>query len=175
MARSARAPPGAGHAAESVFHSRSSTFFHPASTLADRRRDGTFLVYSSQFDVEGLIATTSTWMKNKVRPDVIQMLVAYRWFFYPEAGTGIPGRPVVDGPEVPIGAGGVPGEGGIPSGPAGGPRPPPARVTLTNESTARVTVTPRVAGTAHIILAVEDNGSPTLTSYRRVILTIGAK
>src|SRR5262245_10403953 len=30
-----------------------------------------FLVYSNQFDVEGLIATTSTWMKNKVRPDVI--------------------------------------------------------------------------------------------------------
>ena len=98
-----------------------------------------------------------------------------RWFFYPEAGTGIPGRPVVDGPEVPIGGGGVPGEGGIPSGPAGGPRQPPARVTLTNESTARVTVTPRVAGTAHIILAVEDNGSPTLTSYRRVIVTIGGK
>ena len=37
----------------------------------------------------------------------------------------------------------------------------------------RVTVTPRVAGTAHVILAVEDNGTPTLTSYRRVILTIG--
>ena len=30
-----------------------------------------FLVYSNQFDVEGLVATTSTWMKNKVRPDVI--------------------------------------------------------------------------------------------------------
>jgi hypothetical protein len=35
-----------------------------------------FLVYSNQFDVEGLIATTSTWMKNKLRPDVLQMLVA---------------------------------------------------------------------------------------------------
>ncbi len=34
-----------------------------------------FLVYSNQFDVEGLIATTSTWMKNKVRPDVIRTLV----------------------------------------------------------------------------------------------------
>ena len=34
-----------------------------------------FLVYSNQFDVEGLVATTSTWMKNKVRPDVIQTLV----------------------------------------------------------------------------------------------------
>ena len=27
-----------------------------------------FLVYSNHFDVEGLIATTSTWMKNKARP-----------------------------------------------------------------------------------------------------------
>ncbi len=34
-----------------------------------------FLVYSNHFDVEGLIATTSTWMKNKVRPDVIQMVI----------------------------------------------------------------------------------------------------
>ena len=34
-----------------------------------------FLVYGNRFDVEGLIATTSTWMKNKVRPDVIQSLV----------------------------------------------------------------------------------------------------
>ena len=66
----------------------------------------------------------------------------------------------------------TPGEGGIPSAPAGGPREPPARVTLQDATTPRVTVTPRVAGTAHIILAVEDDGTPTLTSYRRVILTI---
>jgi hypothetical protein len=31
---------------------------------------------------------------------------------------------------------------------------------------------PRVPGTAHVILAVTDNGTPSLTSYRRVILTI---
>ena len=31
------------------------------------------------------------------------------------------------------------------------------------------------AGTAHIILAVSDDGTPSLTSYRRVILTIGSK
>jgi hypothetical protein len=31
---------------------------------------------------------------------------------------------------------------------------------------------PAVAGTAHVILAVEDNGSPPLTSYRRIILRI---
>src|SRR5690242_1228189 len=34
-----------------------------------------FLVYSNQFDVEGLIATTSTWMKRTVRPDVIRSLI----------------------------------------------------------------------------------------------------
>ena len=99
----------------------------------------------------------------------------YRWFLYSEAGTGIPGQPVASGPPVPIGGGGVSGEGGIPSGPAGGPRQPPPRVTLTGDTSARVTVTPRVPGTAHVILAVEDDGTPTLTSYRRVILTIAGK
>ena len=29
-------------------------------------------------------------------------------------------------------------------------------------------------GTAHIILAVTDNGSPQLTSYRRIILNVHA-
>jgi hypothetical protein len=97
--------------------------------------------------------------------------LTYRWFFYREAGTGIPGQPVVAAGLAPIGGGGA-GEGGIPSGPEGGPREPAPRVTLENANTARVTVQPRVAGTAHIILAVEDNGSPTLTSYRRIIVTI---
>ena len=78
----------------------------------------------------------------------------YKWFFYPEAGTGIPGQPVANGR---------------------GPREPADRVTLANEATPRVTVTARVAGKAHIILAVEDDGSPTLTSYRRIILTVREK
>jgi len=26
------------------------------------------LVYSNQYDIEGLVATTSTWMRNRVRP-----------------------------------------------------------------------------------------------------------
>ena len=99
----------------------------------------------------------------------------YSWFFYAEAGTGIPGQPVFAGGLAPIGGGGTAGEGGIPSGPAGGPREPPPRVAIQNAATARATVTPRLAGTAHIILAVEDNGSPSLTSYRRVILTIKPK
>jgi len=34
-----------------------------------------FLVYANQYDVEGLIASTSTWMRNKVRPDVIETLL----------------------------------------------------------------------------------------------------
>src|SRR5579859_7209591 len=34
-----------------------------------------FLLYSNEFDVEGLIAGTSTWQRNKVRPDVVQMLI----------------------------------------------------------------------------------------------------
>ena len=34
-----------------------------------------FLVYSNQFDVEGLVATTSTWMRNRVRPDVIHSVI----------------------------------------------------------------------------------------------------
>jgi hypothetical protein len=98
--------------------------------------------------------------------------LAYHWFFYPEAGSGIPGQPVATGPEVAVGGGGNRDEGGIPSAAAGGPREPAARVTLTGAASPRVTVTPRVPGVAHIILAVEDNGTPSLTSYRRVILTI---
>jgi hypothetical protein len=99
----------------------------------------------------------------------------YTWFFYPEAGTGIPGHPVFAGGRPPVGGGGAAGEGGIPSAPEGGPREPSLRVTLANASTSRVTVTPRVAGTAHVILVVEDSGTPALTSYRRVILTIAGK
>ena len=98
--------------------------------------------------------------------------LTYRWFFYPEAGTGIPGQPVFAGGLVPIGGGGSAGDGGIPSGPEGGPREPPPRVTIDRADTPRPTVMPRIAGTAHIVLVVEDNGSPTLTSYRRIILTI---
>jgi len=97
--------------------------------------------------------------------------LTYTWFVYSEAGTGIPGHPVVSGPAVPVGGGGSAAAGGIPSAPRGGPPEPPARVILENANTARVTLTPRVTGTTHIILAVEDIGQPSLTSYRRVILT----
>jgi len=46
------------------------------------------------------------------------------------------------------------------------------RVAIENPTSALATVTPQAAGIAHVILAVEDNGTPSLTSYRRVILTI---
>jgi cellulose-binding protein len=98
--------------------------------------------------------------------------LTYTWFFYPEAGSGIPEQPVALGPAVPVGGGGTAAEGGIPSAPVGGPRAPAPRVTIDNASPARATVTPRVAGTAHIILAVEDDGNPTLTTYRRIILSM---
>jgi Protein of unknown function (DUF1593) len=63
-----------------------------------------------------------------------------------------------------------------------------ASITIENADTAKATVTatatcsplwlpirktcPPEPGTAHIILAVTDNGTPSLTSYRRIILTV---
>jgi Protein of unknown function (DUF1593) len=99
----------------------------------------------------------------------------YHWFFYPEAGTGIPGQPVFAGGMTPIVGAGTPGEGGIASAPEGGPREPAPRVVLQDPTSPRVTVIPRTAGTAHIILEVQDDGTPALTSYRRVILSIKGK
>ena len=101
--------------------------------------------------------------------------LTFTWFFYPEAGSGIPGQPVfarrAPAPS-PSPRAGVPGEGGIPSAPAGGPREAPLRVVLDHADGPRVTVMPKVPGIAHVILAVEDDGTPRLTSYRRVILHI---
>lgn len=88
----------------------------------------------------------------------------YKWFFYPEAGMGTPGQPVATGRPVAI------GEGGIPSARGGGPPQPPSRVVLSGEDGAVITATLRTPGIAHVILAVEDKGTPSLTSYRRVIL-----
>jgi hypothetical protein len=98
----------------------------------------------------------------------------FSWFFYAEAGTGIPTQPVAAGPPVPIGGGGSHDEGGIPSAGADGPARPLARVVLDRTTGSRVTATMRTPGTAHIILVVDDNGSPALTSYRRVILRSAA-
>jgi hypothetical protein len=69
---------------------------------------------------------------------------------------------------------------------AGGTNTNFAAVAIANAETSKATVTPtavcrpqwlpntpcRGAGAAHIILAVTDTGSPELTSYRRIVLTI---
>jgi hypothetical protein len=94
----------------------------------------------------------------------------YSWLFYPEAGSGIPGQPVFVRRRPPPEATGVPGQGGIPPAAMGGPRPPPPRLTVEGSDTSRATVTPKAEGIAHVIVAVEDAGSPSLTSYRRVII-----
>src|SRR5262249_27031852 len=100
--------------------------------------------------------------------------LTFRWFYYPEAGTGIPSQPVFAGGLRPGGGGGSQAEGGIPSAPSGLREPPP-RVSIDGSDTARATVTPKVAGVAHVILTIQDNGKPSLTSYRRVIFQIRAQ
>jgi hypothetical protein len=35
-----------------------------------------FLLYSNEFDVEGLVATTSVWLRDRIRPDIIRETVA---------------------------------------------------------------------------------------------------
>ena len=99
--------------------------------------------------------------------------VTLDWFFYPEAGSGIPGQPVF-APGSPAGSPpvGAPGGRGIPSAPASGQREAPARVAVEKASGWRAILVPKVAGIAHLILAVEDQGTPSLTSYRRIILDI---
>jgi hypothetical protein len=96
--------------------------------------------------------------------------LVYRWFFYPEAGTGIPTQPVATGAAVPIGGGGNREEGGIPSAAGDGPPQPPSRLTLNRVDGPRVEATLRLPGRAHVILEVADNGTPSLTTYRRVIV-----
>jgi Protein of unknown function (DUF1593) len=87
-------------------------------------------------------------------PDQGQSLT-YHWFLYPEAGlTGTHGADVA-----------ITGADG-----------PKAMVAV--KSSCRPLWLPgipcRGAGVAHIILAVTDNGSPRLTSYRRIILNVNA-
>ena len=81
--------------------------------------------------------------------------LSYRWFHYAEAGF-VPGQNM-------------------------------AAVTISQGDTARAIVTATAAcrpnwipanrscadGIAHLILAVTDNGSPALTTYRRIILNVG--
>jgi hypothetical protein len=95
--------------------------------------------------------------------------LTYRWFFYAEAGTGIPGQPVLAA-RPRVGGGGDAATGGIPSAPDGGPPQTPVRVRIDGATSPRAAATLLVPGIAHVILEVTDNGTPNLTSYRRVIL-----
>jgi hypothetical protein len=107
----------------------------------------------------------------------------YAWIFYAEAGSGLPnvgggrgggGPGSAAAPGQPAQAPPTAGRGsGIPPAPPGGRPTPPPRVSVTNATTPVATVTPNTAGVAHVIVAVTDNGTPSLTSYRRVVLTIG--
>lgn len=82
--------------------------------------------------------------------------LSYRWFLYPEAGlTG------THGADVSLSG----GDG------------PTAKATV--KSACRPLWLPGVpcrgSGVMHVILAVTDNGSPRLTSYRRVIIKVNAE
>ena len=93
----------------------------------------------------------------------------YTWVFYPEAGTGIPDLPVLRR-QRGAAAGGAPASGGFAPQVPIGLREPPPRLVIENTSGTRATMVAKAPGIAHVILAVEDTGSPSLTSYRRVIL-----
>jgi hypothetical protein len=99
--------------------------------------------------------------------------LTWRWFFYPEAGTGIPTRPVATDTSAGTVTGGDLETGGTPSAGGDGPARPPARATLDRDAGPRVAATLRRPGTAHIILVLTDTGTPALTTYRRIILRSG--
>jgi len=82
----------------------------------------------------------------------------YTWWYYAEAASAI-SKPVK--PEEIIGQRGEDELGVLP------------KVIIEDSDAEEVKVIPQSAGVAHIILAVEDDGEPSLTAYRRVILSIG--
>ena len=52
-----------------------------------------FLVYANEYDIEGLVAGTSTWMRNTVRPDVILKLIDAYGQVQPTLAAHAPGFP----------------------------------------------------------------------------------
>ena len=92
--------------------------------------------------------------------------LSFRWWYYPEAGTGIPGQPVLTAPPS------RPPTVTNASPPAARGEREPARVKVESENSAQASVIPLLPGVAHVILEVTDHGKPRLTSYRRVILSI---
>ena len=83
--------------------------------------------------------------------------LTYKWFYYQEAASAI-SKPVK--PEEIVGER---GETELEVQP---------RVRIEGSDREEAKVLPQSEGVAHIVLAVEDDGEPGLTSYRRVILDI---
>jgi Cellulose-binding protein Sde0182, C-terminal domain len=83
--------------------------------------------------------------------------ITYNWFYYPEAASAIS---TAANPKEILGKRGEEYLNLLP------------KVRLEGSDSEEVTVVPQAAGVAHVILSVEDNGYPSLTSYRRVILEI---
>lgn len=88
-------------------------------------------------------------------PDGNQL--SYRWFLYPEAGSAS---------SQPVAVNDVQGRRGEDNLQA------PAVLTLGEAAQSHTEVKAQRAGTEHLILAVTDNGAPSLTAYRRIIVTV---
>jgi hypothetical protein len=83
--------------------------------------------------------------------------IAYNWSYYQEAASAISRAA---GPDEIVGKRGEDQLDMLP------------RVRIENSDSEEATVVPQAPGVAHIILSVEDDGVPSLTSYRRIILEI---
>jgi hypothetical protein len=55
-----------------------------------------FLVYSNEFDVDGLVATASTWLRNKTREDIIRRFIGAYGEVRPNLLKHAPGYPTTD-------------------------------------------------------------------------------
>jgi hypothetical protein len=138
------------------------------------------LLYSNEIDIQGIIPTTAEFQPDTVRPD----------FVYPNPPNvvvnGIAGKDVVSinatvGEPVTLSAAGSSDPDGnqlqfqwIAYNEAGyrAPLQPLPQATVSGASNQSAVVTVNSPGVYHIILAVTDNGTPNLTSYRRVILNV---
>ncbi len=55
-----------------------------------------FLVYSNEYDVEGIVATTSVWLRDKIRPDIIRETIQAYAQVRPNLLLHAPGFPSAD-------------------------------------------------------------------------------
>lgn len=142
------------------------------------------LLYSNVIDIKGLIATTSTHMRNQVHPESIEKVIraygkvkanlAKHEAGYPEAETLL--RLVKRG-LLEYGMKGI-GEGFVWfQYPEAGPYTELMKINGA-ENIARLCITaPEVKQreTVHFILKVTDKGSPPLSRYKRVIVNLMPK